>query len=167
VNAFINGLLSTQKSDLIPDEYDYWKDLIGEWEFDYYDGYDKNEKRHVKGEWIFARIMEGIGIQDLFICPSRDTRESSPQPDGEYGVAIRMFNPKTLVWDMVYTHRGRMTRLEGTKEEGKVVLTMLDNPASKWVFAEISKEKFHWQNITVLKDGSWKINSDVYAVKKK
>jgi hypothetical protein len=166
MDAFVKGLLSQEKSPMIPEEYDYWKDLIGEWEFDYYDGYDGNERRHVKGEWIFARILEGIGIQDLFICPSRDTRASNPQPDGEYGVAIRMFNPNTIRWDMVYTNKGSMTRLEGKKEAGKIVLTVLEQPDCKWVFAEISKEKFHWQNVTVLEDGSWRANSDVYAVRK-
>lgn len=166
MNEFFKGLVSDERSPLLPEEYDYWGDLIGEWEFEYIDGYEKEEQRHLKGEWIFSRILEGIGIGDLFICPSRDTRNDNPQPDGEYGMAIRMFNPDTKKWDMTYTCRGNMTRLEGDKENGKIVLTICDNPRYKWVFAETSKDKFHWQNVTVLEDGTWKINVDVFAVRK-
>ncbi|OPJ58309.1 hypothetical protein [Clostridium oryzae] len=166
MSAFTDTLVSNKKSELLTDEYDYWKDLIGEWEFEYISGHGTEKERHVEGEWIFERVLEGIGIQDMFICPSRKTREENPQPDAEYGVTLRMFNPSTKMWDMVYTCCGQMERFVGTKEDGKIVLTNLDNPSRKWAFVEISKTKFHWQNITVLPNKSWKINSDIYAVKK-
>lgn len=62
--------------------------LVGDWDFVFSDTYG----RQVKGEQIFRRILEGMAIEDLFICPSRATKEANPQPDGEYGVAIRMYN---------------------------------------------------------------------------
>lgn len=166
MKELIDALLSTERSPLLPEKFDYWKDLIGVWEFDYADGYDRAEQRHVKGEWIFARMLEGLGIIDMFICPSRDTRELNPQPDGEYGVALRVFNPNTQKWDMTYTTRGSMTRLEGDLVDGKVELTVLDAPQFKWVFAERAHDHFYWQNIEVLPDGTRKLNCDVRAKRK-
>ncbi len=166
MNELANALLTTERSPLLPEEYDYWKDLIGEWEFDYTDGYDRPTQRHVKGEWIFARMLEGLGIIDMFICPSRDTREFAPQPDGEYGVALRVFNPETKKWDMTYTTRGSMTRLTGELQDGKVVLTVLDAPQFKWVFVKRRPDYFYWQNIEVLSDGTQRLNCDVRAKRK-
>lgn len=42
------------------------------------------------------------GIEELFICPSRETMHTDPQPDGEYGMAIRMYNAAEKCYDMAY-----------------------------------------------------------------
>lgn len=162
MDTFYDALVS-QNTLKIPREYDWFAPLIGNWDFDYYDGYYKEKPRHVKGEWIFRYVLEGAGVEDIFICPSRATREASPQPDGEYGVAIRMFHPEKKCYDLVYTCTGRMTRLEFRKEKDKLVGTRLDCPRQKWVFSEITDDTFHWQNVTVLENGDWKINADVYG----
>ena len=90
MDTFSDALLSP-KSDKIPEEYDWFAPLIGDWDCDYYDEPTGHQKRHVKGEWIFRRILEGAGVQDVFIFPSRGTREEHPQPDGErrHGVHAR------------------------------------------------------------------------------
>ena len=35
----------------------------------------------------------------------------------------------------------------------------------KWVFAEITPEYLHWQNITVLSDDTERINANIYATR--
>lgn len=162
MDTFYDALVS-QNTLKIPGEYDWFAPLIGDWDFDYYDGYDKEKPRYVKGEWIFRYVLEGAGIEDIFICPSRTTRETNPQPDGEYGLAVRMFHPEKKCYDMVYTCAGHMTRLEFRKEQDKLVGTKLDCPVAKWVFSEITADTFHWQNVTVLENGGWRINADVYG----
>ena len=102
MDNFIDALLS-DKTDKIPDEYDWFAPLLGDWDCDYYDEPSTGHKRHVKGEWIFRRILEGAGIQDIFIFPSRATKEAEPQPDGEYGSSFRMFNKAEGYYDVVYT----------------------------------------------------------------
>lgn len=77
MDTFFEALVS-DKTLNIPDEYDWFAPLIGDWDFDYYDGYDNPEIRHMKGEWIFRRVLEGAGIEDLFICPSRATKDINP-----------------------------------------------------------------------------------------
>lgn len=166
MSEFVKALLGNQGASQIPKEYDWFAPLLGDWDFDYYDG-EGLKKRHVAGEWIFRRALDGTGIEDLFICPSRSTREYNPQPDGEYGAALRMFHPEKKVYEMVYTTRGYMTRLEVRKENGKIACTRLDNPDEKWVFDELTGASFHWRNITVQENGAWKTNCEVFAVRKK
>ena len=92
MDRFIDALLSG-KTDRIPEEYDWFAPLLGDWDCDYYDEPTEGYKRHVKGEWIFRRILEGTGVQDIFIFPSRATKETEPQPDGgmarRYGCSTR------------------------------------------------------------------------------
>ena len=44
-------------------------------------GYSIHENP-IKGEWIFRRVLEGAGVQDIFIFPSRATKDKQPLPDG-------------------------------------------------------------------------------------
>lgn len=166
MDEFVNALLSARESSKIPEEYDWYAPLLGDWDFDYYDIQDGKRTRHVEGEWMFRRVLDGTAIEDLFICPSRETRDTNPQPDGEYGAAVRMFNSGIGGYDMVYTARGFMIRLEVHMEDGKIVCTVLDRKENKWVFDEITKQTFHWKNITVQENGVWKVNCEVLAVRK-
>ena len=162
MDDFYNALIS-ESTDKIPPEYDWFAPLLGEWDFDYYDQYDKDEPRHVIGEWLFRRVLDGAGIEDLFICPSRAERNVHPQPDAEYGAAIRMFNPHTKAYDMTYTVRGFMTRLTFVKENDMLVGKPDYDENSRWVFREITDNTFIWQNITVLDNNDRRVNVNIYA----
>ena len=121
MDNFIEALYG-QPEGTIPEEYDWFAPLLGDWEFDYkdkfIDGDHNRPQRQLKGEWIFRRVLNGIGIEDMFICPSRATRETSPQPDGEYGVGLRIYNSKTHCYDMVYACKSKFTNLCFTMENG-------------------------------------------------
>ena len=110
-------------------------------------------------------MLEGTAVEDIFICPSRETKEINPQPDSEYGVAIRMYNDEKHCYDMTYICTKYTTRLEIHKVNGKIECTVLDNPTNKWVFSDITSDTFHWQNITVLDNGEWKVNCEVFATR--
>lgn len=159
MDAFFEAL--TAGENKIPPEFDWFAPLLGDWDFTYTDGLGGG--RTVQGEWLFRRALNGAGIQDLFICPSRATMVDDPQPDGEYGAAIRMFNAKTGCYDMAYCCEGHVRLLTFVKEGERLVGTPADDSAGKWVFSEIGEDAFHWQNFTVLEDGTWRANSDVYA----
>ncbi|SHO49173.1 hypothetical protein [Anaerocolumna xylanovorans] len=162
MSGFTNALISNNRNEDIPAEDDLFGMLIGEWDFEWV---DNNQKRKVQGEWIFSRVLEGRAIQDVFICPSRFTREANPQPDGEYGTTLRIYNPRTTRWDVSYGCTGYITRLEARREGEKIVLTNINNQNEKWVFSEITDISFHWQNVHVEKDGIWHINAELYATR--
>ncbi len=153
MDTFSEALLSA-KTEKIPDEYDWFAPLIGDWDCDYEDELISHQKRHVKGEWIFRRILEGTGVQDIFIFPSRSTKETHPQPDGEYGTSLRMFNRKNGCYDVVYTCETCMKRLCFKKEGSRLVGKVLDEEAAYWIFSDITENSFHWENVTLNPDGS-------------
>lgn len=159
MDGFEKALLSTGRSPVIPPEDDWYAPLLGDWNFDY----SEPGGRRLKGEWFFRRVLEGTAIEDIFICPSRQTREADPQPDGEYGVAVRMYDQAKRCYDMTYICTKYTKRLEVHKEQGMIICTLLDDPAEKWVFLSVTETIFHWQNVRVLADGTWHINCEVFA----
>ena len=165
MGEFVKVLLADDNSGLIPHEYDWYAPLLGDWNFDYYDTLgckSPGEKRHVKGEWFFRRVLEGAGIEDVFICPSRETRAASPQPDAEYGVALRMFNAERKCYDMVYTCAQYMTQLEIHKDAQNIECHVLGKQ-EKWVFSDITDSTFHWRNMTQIENGEWRVNCEIFA----
>ena len=61
IDSCVDALLSG-KTDRIPDEYDWFAPLIGDWDCDYYDEPSEGHKRHVKVCEIFGRRV-GRGTQ--------------------------------------------------------------------------------------------------------
>lgn len=148
----------------IPREYDWFAPLIGDWDITYYDE-QHDIQRMVKGEWFFRRVLDGAGIEDLFICPSGD-RSAEHLPVGEHGLAIRIFNAKESCYDTAYACESCMKRLRFYKEGNTLVGTLTDNSSRKWVFSEIRENSFKWNNSTLGPDGVWRVNSRVYATRK-
>lgn len=166
MKEFVNALVSTDRNPLIPAEKDYFGRLIGEWDFEWRDHLRTKEERSVKGEWIFSRILDGTGIQDIFICPSREERKKLKLPDAEYGTTIRTYRPATGNWEIYYCCSNENTRLEAVLEGDKIVLTEREEGAMKWVFSEITENSFHWQNI-MYEDNDWILCCDCRAVRRR
>ena len=162
MDRFSDALLGSVR-DIIPKEYDWFAPLIGDWDCDYYDEPAGGQKRHVKGEWLFRRILEGTGVQDVFIFPSRATKESNPQPDGEYGTSLRMFNRDQGCYDVVYTCETCMKRLCFRKEDDRLVGKVLDEDNTYWVFSEITDHSFHWENLTIRPDSSRTLICEIFG----
>ena len=161
-NSLFTEALISGKTNRIPDEYDWFAPLLGDWDCDYYDVYD-GVKRHVKGEWIFRRVLRGVGIQDIFIFPSRATMETDPQPDGEYGSSLRMFNSDNNCYDVVYTCERTMKRLCFTKDGDNLSGKVLDEESTYWVFSDITDSGFHWEYIIIRPDGSRELVCEIYG----
>ena len=161
-NSFNEALLSG-KTDRIPDEYDWFAPLLGDWDCDYYDEPEEGRHRHVKGEWLFRRILEGTGVQDIFIFPSRATKETEPQPDGEYGSSFRMFNKTERCYDVVYTCDHAMKRLCFTKQGDKLVGKVLSEENAFWIFSDITADSFHWENVRIKDNGEKYLLCEIFG----
>lgn len=146
---FLQALISKQKQDAIPVEFDYFGRLIGSWKIDYIDNSNSSVR---KGEWHFSWILEGMAIQDVIVLPGF-----------EYGTTIRVYNPGTHAWDVAYCFTGKIMRFEARRQDDKIVLTSTEDERRKWVFAKIEDNYFHWQDVTVKEDGQWKVMFDLYA----
>ncbi len=167
MKEFAETLLAESKSDRIPEEYNFFGPMIGEWDFEWVDRHGTEQERHIKGEWIFSWILEGTGVQDIFICPSREERRMNRQKDAEYGTTVRLFNPNTKAWDIFYGYMGGATRLEARKEGDKIVLTEITLQNMKWEFSEITEKSFRWQNLRAQEGSTWRLQGELFAKRRK
>lgn len=166
MNDFVKVLVSNDKNPLIPEEENLYGIFIGEWDFDWYDHLNDPFPRHVKGEWLFQWILEGLAVQDVFICPSRATRNENLQFDAAYGTTVRMYNPKNNVWDIFYTEWGSSTCLEAHREGNKIIQIAANNDSLRWVFSEITQNSFQWQRLIKEDDENWIVVAKLYATRK-
>ena len=163
MESFADALLSGNTGK-IPEAYDWFAPLIGDWQCDYYDEPEEGKKRHVAGEWLFRRILEGTGVQDVFIFPSRSTKETDPQPDGEYGTSLRMFNREQGCYDVVYTCERCMKRLTFTKDgDDRLTGKVLDEKDAYWIFSGITQDRFHWENVRMREDGTKELVCEIFG----
>ena len=146
---FYKALTSEVKNEALPEEFNYFGKLISSWEIDYI---DNSTSRVIKGEWYLSWVLEGMAIQNVIVLPGF-----------EYGTTLRVYNPDTHAWDVAYCYTGKIMRFEARKQEGKIVLTNIEDERRKWVFNKIEDNYFHWQDITVTEDGEWHVKFDLYA----
>ena len=166
MGEFINVLVSKGKSNLIPEKDNLYGQFVGEWDFEWVDNQGTTGERHVQGEWIFAWVLEGTAIQDVFICPSRKARIKDYQPDAAYATAVRMYNPNTEAWDILYTDLGGATQLEGKREGNRIVQTEINEKNIQWVFSEITATSFRWQRMVKCPDDTWETEAELFAVRR-
>ncbi len=164
-HEFCNALLAEKKNESIPDDFDWFGPLIGEWDFMWTTSVGQENEKTEKGEWIFSRILNGCGIQDLFIIPPRKECVRLGIPNTEYGTTIRTFNIFNKGWEVYYTAMGEYTRLSARKLGDKIELTE-EHGKMKWVFSEIEENSFHWQNIMQNQEDEWKVVCDCKATRK-
>jgi hypothetical protein len=168
MEKFGEALVCQSKSIKIPDKHNLFGQFVGEWDFEWVDHPDTSEERHIPGEWIFSWILEGTAIQDVFICPSRNSGSIKTYPDAEYGTTIRIFNPAKQVWDIFYGCTGEATRLEARKENDTIVLTEITTQKMKWIFSEITENSFLWSRVHWDDSAeTWIIAAKLYATRRK
>ncbi len=165
MEEFKTALCSNKRNECIPENFDYFGSLIGEWDIEWIDHLENNNPRHVKGEWIFSRILDGTAVQDLFIVPSRAERIKHPQTDAEYGTTLRIYNPKNKTWDIFYGCTGTAFQLTGQKINDEIILTENNEKRMRYVFYELTSSTFKWRKEKCNNKGDWYIVAKVSAKK--
>lgn len=145
--AFCRALRSDASS--LPEHARIFAPFIGSWDLvvRWYD-----EAGHVSrteaGEWHFSWVLEGRGIQDVWIVPPRAQRASgSPY---EYGTSIRFYDPALGAWQSTWIGpmHGVVRTFIARKVEAMVVLETTPDitPAMRWSFGDITATAFSWRN---------------------
>jgi len=166
---FVEALLATKRSADIPEADDWYGVLLGEWDFEWVDYLGGAGERHLRGEWLFARALEGRAIVDLFICPSREERRRDEALEGEYGLSIRTYSAQTRSWHICHASVGAPEQLSAIREEnGDIVQTSTGKGyVAVWRFSNVRADSFYWTNrISVDNGATWELVGEVFAKKR-
>jgi hypothetical protein len=136
--------------------------FVGEWEFDW-TGFDADGKEILttQGEWAFTWVLAGRGVQDVWICPSRELYGSPDcPPQREYGTTVRFYDPAIDAWRVVWAGPGfgNLRTFVASRRGEEIVQEGMtpDGEALEWIFSDITPESFKWRSR--LRDGDeWRL----------
>lgn len=166
-NSFAEALISQSRSPEIAAQQDIYAPLLGVWTVEARDRTEAGTFQVSHGEWLFARTLEGRAVQDVWIAPVRGNRPLGSRSGNRYGTSIRTFDPNTRSWqvtwfnpvtgafDVLHTRMdGERIVQEGTRRNGQRI---------RWIFQEITEDTFHWTGAGQLPDGSWRLEAEFFA----
>jgi hypothetical protein len=166
-DEFASVLVSDSPHASIPERDRIFEPFIGGWDLDVrWYGADGAMERRERGEWHFARVLEGRAIQDVWVVPSGDERARRPE-GGEYGTSLRFYDPDIGAWRSTWIgpfHR-YVRRFIARRVNDEVVLELLKEeppPLMRWIFYDIQSDSFAWRN-EVLEEGRWRTQQSFSA----
>lgn len=162
-DAFVAALCSAGPA--LPAHAQIFAPFIGSWDLtvDWYDAAG-TISRSEAGEWHFASVLEGRGVQDVWIVPPRHARGSATLY--EYGTSIRFYDPALGAWQSTWIgpmHGVVRTFLARKIGETVVLETTADvTPPMRWTFSDIAADSFRWTN--EVRDGDrWRVQQTFAA----
>lgn len=157
-SPFAQALISVGVSQTIPVRSRIFEPFIGSWDL-LVRWFDANGQltREEKGEWHFARVLEGRGVQDVWIVPPRGSR--GDEGDYEYGTSIRFYDPSADAWQSTWIGpMHQVVRTFTARQVGaRVVLETKpgEAPQMRWSFSDIAARSFSWTN-ELRENGTWR-----------
>ena len=150
LSPFADSLVSAAPHADIPENQQIFAPFIGDWDL-IVKWYDEKGglSRAARGEWHFSWVLEGRGIQDVWIVPPRHER-SGRSDNYEYGTSLRFFDSRLNAWQSTWI--GPMHRTVRTfiarrcGDDVMLETTEGEAPRMRWSFTDIETNSFIWRN---------------------
>jgi hypothetical protein len=138
--------------------------FVGSWDMDgtWYDR--SGGRRKGKGEWHFAWILGGRGIQDVLFA-------SGALPH-QRGTSLRCYDIAKDVWHVVWMQpaSSEFVHLTGQKVGERIALEGVDfgqGPLRRWSFIDITPNSFTWLGEVLNEDGvTWFLEQEMRGVRR-
>jgi hypothetical protein len=170
--VFPAALGAPDRAPDIPETSDLYGFLVGSWSLEvrYYAAVDVRALG-VRGEVHAARVLEGRGIQDVWIMPPRDQR-SGPIDEvrNMYGTTLRIWDPAIKAWRITWINPARNhTEQQIGRASGKDIVQLgvrANGTTTRWMFTEITARSFHWFGDALDPDGTtWRREGEFVATR--
>jgi hypothetical protein len=146
--AFAGALVSPAAP--APTGDDLYARLIGSWSVNVTDYGDDGTVHRDTGEWHFSRILDGRGVQDVWISPPRSARGTPhvPGPFDRFGTSIRTPLAGGTEWKVIWLNPVRNVEVQLVgRRVGDHIVQEGDQPDGarlRWTFDELGDNTFHW-----------------------
>jgi hypothetical protein len=169
-NGFFSALVDDEPSPELGDA-DIYGWLVGSWDMEVIDYDDDGAKHKSRGEWHFARVLEGRAIQDVFVVPRRGERNTATAIKGNrYGCSLRVYDQTFRAWKVRWNNpvTGAENYLIG-KRLGDAIIqegTDKDGTQFRWIFNEIALNSFHWYGERSFDGGkTWTLEVEFFGMR--
>ncbi len=136
--------------------------LIGSWKIRSIWYNSNGETREATGEWHFAWILGGLGIQDVLYADG--------YPRDTYGTTIRCYDIKKDIWHVSWMQpsNNEFAHLVGREENKEIIqeLLGLNDKKEIWRFKDITEYAFTWIDEVSFDNGkTWNVEQRMYGEK--
>jgi hypothetical protein len=142
--------------------------FVGSWDVELVSMIPGEEGRF-DGEWHFAWILQGRGVQDVWIVPKRRFgRPGRGRPQYEYGSTVRIYDPAIDAWRVNWHGplRNNFQNFIARASGDEIVLTggKAGSLPMRWIISDVQPESFNWR-AEVSTDGgtSWFVVQTMHA----
>ena len=168
--GFHDVLAAPGRAPEIPESADAYGWLIGDWELEVrrYWGIDVS-MRGIKGEVHFGWVLEGRGVQDVWIMPRRADRTGKPDKQmNMYGTTLRVWDPTIEAWRITWRNpAGDHHEEQIGRRVGADIVQVGVRPngtPTRWMFTEITGDSFRWTGESLAVDGrTWNLEGEFLA----
>lgn len=125
---------------------------------------DGTQTEEWQGEWHFAWILGGLGVQDVLLITGT--------PAHEYGTTLRCYDEAHEVWHVSYMAPGakEFAHLVGRRSGEQIVQEVTGpNPHrfARWIFSDITPTTFTWRGEVSSDQGkTWTLVHEMRAVRR-
>jgi hypothetical protein len=144
--------------------------FVGSWDLDVRQFAEDGTERRRDGEWHFGWVLEGRGIQDVWIVPPRGAGRTGDAAANvnSYGTTLRIFDPRIDAWRVQWFDpvTQNFSQMIGRAEGEDIVQngTAGDGRLIRWRFLEIAAESFLWRGeISSDQGASWRLVTEFRA----
>jgi hypothetical protein len=122
------------------------------------------------GQWRFGWILDGRAIQDVIVYPNAGDEMSNEVGRRRIGTTLRFYHPSQQVWNIVWLGAvtgdvGWMTA-RAVPPEIWLESTESDGTRNRWVFLDITPDRFRWRGSFSEDDGkSWTLDQEMFATR--
>ena len=165
VRQFVEALVSETRHPSIREDEDIYAPLLGSWNVTVREMLEDGREVRGEGECLFVRVLEGRAVQDVWITPPRAERAtSSGYPKNRYGTAIRMFNPDSRLWQVIWLNpvSGAFDVLHSRVENGKIIQVGSGTTGGFicWTFERVARKEFHLVGRIRGENDEWRIGTE-------
>ena len=135
--------------------------FVGSWEIDGIWHKQNEPSRKGQGEWHFAWILGGCGIQDVLFA--------SGAPPPQFGTTIRCYDRALDAWHVMWMQpaSGEFVRLLGRKIGDRIINEGSgtdQHRRERWSFTEITPDSFLWLGEVSFDSGAtWFLEQEMRA----
>ena len=166
------ALGAADRAPEIPEAADVYGWLVGSWtlEVRYYAGVNVSALG-VGGELHASRVLEGRGVQDVWIMPIRRDRATPFDPARNmYGTTLRIWDAALEAWRITWINPARNhTEQQIGRTSGADIVQLgarSNGTITRWQFTEITPRSFRWLGDALATDGqTWRREGEFAATR--
>lgn len=120
------------------------------------------------GVWSFSWVLDGRAIQDILVYPNPDNGLKNTPGYRRIGTTLRFYDPGLGAWHVIWLGvvTGDLGVMIGRPVGDEIWIEEKESDGSltRWMFTEITPDRFHWKGMTSSDQGdSWRTEQEMFA----